>query len=89
MGGGEATLPCAAISGCIFTSLPCICGYFMDEWGRRDTIILGAGIFLIGCCVQAHSRTELRFVCYTLALSGMASKFDALVLHKDLPRIYP
>lgn len=39
--------------GCIFTSFPLVSGYFMDIWGRRDTIILGSGLFLIGCLVQA------------------------------------
>lgn len=57
--------------GCIFTSLPCICGYFMDEWGRRDTIILGAGIFLIGCCVQAASMS-VTTMCIGRLVSGLS-----------------
>mmetsp|Transcript_112436 Transcript_112436/g.323212 ORF Transcript_112436/g.323212 Transcript_112436/m.323212 type:complete len:483 (-) Transcript_112436:57-1505(-) len=42
--------------GCVVSSLPCISGHFMDTLGRRDTIILGAGIFLVGCVVQAATR---------------------------------
>jgi len=39
--------------GCIFTSSPLVSGYFLDEWGRRSSIMLGSFIFLVGCSVQA------------------------------------
>mmetsp|Transcript_69383 Transcript_69383/g.201286 ORF Transcript_69383/g.201286 Transcript_69383/m.201286 type:complete len:507 (-) Transcript_69383:171-1691(-) len=57
--------------GCIFSSLPCICGHFMDEWGRRDTIVLGAGLFLIGCFVQAASTSVLT-MCAGRLLAGLS-----------------
>eukprot|EP00928_Gymnodinium_smaydae_P020733 TRINITY_DN1801_c0_g3_i5.p1 TRINITY_DN1801_c0_g3~~TRINITY_DN1801_c0_g3_i5.p1 ORF type:complete len:482 (-),score=107.56 TRINITY_DN1801_c0_g3_i5:47-1492(-) len=43
--------------GCVFTSFPSISGYFLDVWGRRDSIVLGAFLFLLGCGLQACANS--------------------------------
>lgn len=39
--------------GCLCTSFPLVSRYFLDVWGRRDSIIFGDAIFLVGCACQA------------------------------------
>jgi len=50
--------------GCILTTLPPVSGYFLDAWGRRSSIMLGSGVFLVGCAIQALAA------CVTTMLLG-------------------
>eukprot|EP00929_Paragymnodinium_shiwhaense_P087516 TRINITY_DN47677_c0_g1_i1.p1 TRINITY_DN47677_c0_g1~~TRINITY_DN47677_c0_g1_i1.p1 ORF type:complete len:467 (-),score=58.71 TRINITY_DN47677_c0_g1_i1:300-1700(-) len=43
--------------GCLCTSLPFISRYFLDVWGRRDSIIIGDIVFLCGCAAQATAAS--------------------------------
>lgn len=43
--------------GAILTSLPPVSGYFLDQWGRRSSIVLGSAVFLVGAACQAEART--------------------------------
>lgn len=42
--------------GAIITACPLISSYFMNEWGRRDTIMLGSVIFIVGSGIQAAAN---------------------------------
>eukprot|EP00931_Biecheleriopsis_adriatica_P040608 TRINITY_DN23272_c0_g1_i1.p1 TRINITY_DN23272_c0_g1~~TRINITY_DN23272_c0_g1_i1.p1 ORF type:complete len:513 (+),score=120.21 TRINITY_DN23272_c0_g1_i1:75-1613(+) len=48
--------------GCIATSLPPVSSYFLDEFGRRSSIIMGGAFFLLGCALQAGSNSLLHFL---------------------------
>mmetsp|Transcript_39207 Transcript_39207/g.73112 ORF Transcript_39207/g.73112 Transcript_39207/m.73112 type:complete len:487 (-) Transcript_39207:131-1591(-) len=48
--------------GCLTTSFPPISSYFLDEIGRRSSIILGGIIFLLGCGLQAGSGSIATFL---------------------------
>jgi len=57
--------------GAIFTAFPVISSYFIDEWGRKKSIMFGSGVFVIGSIIQltCNGNAQLfvgRFV------SGMA-----------------
>jgi len=41
--------------GCIATSVPAISGYFLEEWGRRSSVMFGSAVFLLGCALQAKA----------------------------------
>lgn len=41
--------------GCMLTAAPTVSSYFLDEWGRRSSIMLGSAIFLVGCAIQAEA----------------------------------
>uniref|UniRef100_A0A7S2JXX6 Hexose transporter 1 n=1 Tax=Zooxanthella nutricula TaxID=1333877 RepID=A0A7S2JXX6_9DINO len=43
--------------GCVLTSVPCVSGYFMDVWGRRDSVIIGSAVFVVGCLVQGFAAS--------------------------------
>ena len=45
--------------GCVVSSLPLLSSYFLDGWGRRNSIILGSAIFLSGSCMQVLSDSIL------------------------------
>lgn len=42
--------------GAIVTACPFISSYFMNAWGRRDTIIIGSAIFIVGSAMQAMAN---------------------------------
>eukprot|EP00930_Biecheleria_cincta_P075970 TRINITY_DN6316_c0_g2_i1.p1 TRINITY_DN6316_c0_g2~~TRINITY_DN6316_c0_g2_i1.p1 ORF type:complete len:542 (+),score=82.83 TRINITY_DN6316_c0_g2_i1:125-1750(+) len=42
--------------GAMTTACPIISSYFMNTWGRRDTIILGSAIFIVGSAMQATAN---------------------------------
>jgi len=57
--------------GAIFTAFPVVSSYFVDEWGRKMSIMLGSLVFIVGSIIQlsCNGNTQLfvgRFV------SGMA-----------------
>ncbi|CAE7379274.1 ecdD [Symbiodinium natans] len=43
--------------GCLATSFPPISSFFLDQFGRRSSIILGGVIFLLGCLLQSSSKS--------------------------------
>lgn len=57
--------------GCIITAFPTISGYFLDAWGRRDSIVLGTAVFLIGCGLQAAAMSISQFLIGRL-VSGLS-----------------
>ena len=48
--------------GCIGTSFPPVSSFFLDELGRRSSILLGGVIFLVGCALQALSQSMTVFL---------------------------
>jgi len=60
---GQAGFIVAIFSiGCILTSFPPISSFFLDELGRRSSILLGGVIFLAGCALQALSQSMIVFL---------------------------
>lgn len=57
--------------GCVAVSFPPVSSYFLDRWGRKVSIILGAGVFLLGSLVQARAAEETQMLCGRL-VSGMS-----------------
>lgn len=39
--------------GCVLTSFPIVSGYCLRHLGRRDSIVVGTVVFLVGCLLQA------------------------------------
>eukprot|EP00931_Biecheleriopsis_adriatica_P005206 TRINITY_DN106739_c0_g1_i1.p1 TRINITY_DN106739_c0_g1~~TRINITY_DN106739_c0_g1_i1.p1 ORF type:complete len:591 (+),score=126.99 TRINITY_DN106739_c0_g1_i1:72-1775(+) len=52
-GGQEGLIVSLFSIGAIVTACPLISSYFMNAWGRRDTIILGSVVFIVGSGIQA------------------------------------
>lgn len=48
--------------GCICTAFPPVSSYFIDELGRRNSIMVGTVIFLTGCLMQAASMSVYSFM---------------------------
>jgi len=53
--------------GCMVTAFPLVSSYFLDEWGRKNSIMVGAMVFILGSLIQgtAMGQTQLlvgRFV---------------------------
>lgn len=62
--GSTAGLLVAIFSiGALCTSFPGSSSYFLDVWGRRDSIVLGGLLFAVGCVVQATATGIRRFAC--------------------------
>jgi len=38
--------------GAIFTAFPVISSYFIDEWGRKKSIMAGSAVFVVGSIIQ-------------------------------------
>ncbi|CAJ1384441.1 unnamed protein product [Effrenium voratum] len=57
--------------GCISVSFPLVSSYFLDTWGRKDSIQLGSLVFLLGCWVQARANS-LFAICLGRLISGCA-----------------
>jgi len=47
--------------GCIIASFPPISSFFLDVWGRRDSIILGSTLFICGTLAQLGTHSILSF----------------------------
>lgn len=43
--------------GCIVASFPVVSSYFLDVWGRRNSITIGSLVFLVGCLLQANAHS--------------------------------
>ncbi|CAE7554604.1 ecdD [Symbiodinium pilosum] len=43
--------------GCVVSSLPPLSAYCLDTWGRRSSIIIGSGVFLLGSCLQVMANS--------------------------------
>jgi sugar porter (SP) family MFS transporter len=41
--------------GCIFAALPVVSSYFLDTWGRRNSIIIGTVVYIASCVIQARA----------------------------------
>lgn len=48
--------------GCLTTSFPPISSFFLDQFGRRSSIMLGGVIFLLGCLLQSCSGSMGTFL---------------------------
>lgn len=48
--------------GCVCTAFPLVSGYFLDSWGRRDSIIIGSAVFLVGCWLQGTAASIYQFL---------------------------
>lgn len=53
--------------GAMLTAFPPVSSYFLDRWGRKASIMIGSGIFIVGSIIQAvaENTTQLligRFV---------------------------
>ena len=57
--------------GCILMSFPIVSSYFLDHWGRRDSIQWGSLIFLFGCWLQARAMSVF-WMCLGRLVSGCA-----------------
>jgi len=57
--------------GCILSAFPTVSSFFIDELGRRNSIIMGAVLFLVGCAVQALSASVTMF-CTGRLVSGVS-----------------
>jgi len=57
--------------GCILSAFPPVSSYFIDEHGRRNSIMMGAVLFLVGCAVQALSASVPTF-CTGRLVSGVS-----------------
>ncbi|CAL1145982.1 unnamed protein product, partial [Cladocopium goreaui] len=57
--------------GCIGASFPLVSTYFLDSWGRKDSIMLGTLVFLLGCWLQARAMS-IWMMCLGRLVSGCA-----------------
>eukprot|EP00438_Fugacium_kawagutii_P024269 Skav206663 [mRNA] locus=scaffold56:77510:78187:+ [translate_table: standard] len=57
--------------GCIAASFPVVSTYFLDSWGRRDSIMLGTVVFLLGCGLQVVAQSIV-LMCFGRLVSGCA-----------------
>lgn len=48
--------------GCIITASPPVSSFMIDESGRRNSIIFGGVIFLVGCALQAEATSVALFL---------------------------
>lgn len=72
LSGSEEGLIVSLFSiGALVTACPIISSYFINTWGRRDTIILGSTIFVLGSAMQA-TATNLGLMFAGRFVAGMS-----------------
>mmetsp|Transcript_167851 Transcript_167851/g.539105 ORF Transcript_167851/g.539105 Transcript_167851/m.539105 type:complete len:494 (+) Transcript_167851:66-1547(+) len=65
--------------GCILTSFPPVSGYFLEQWGRRSSIVLGGAVFLVGAIAQAEARSMMMMLIGRF-VAGMSIGFLSAVV---------
>lgn len=56
--GASAGLVVSIFSlGAILASFPAVSTYFLEVWGRRQSIMLATAVFLLGSCMQAQAHS--------------------------------
>lgn len=55
--------------GCVCSACPIVSNYFLRSWGRRDSIVIGGLVFLLGCLLQV-SASSMRHILIGRFVSG-------------------